>query len=85
MKGILQMKKQQQILIDRIDELCKEKDYTYYVLSYKSSVPMTTLMHIMKGESKNPGIFTILKICDGLDVTIQEFFGTKEFEDVKKE
>ena len=46
---------------------------------------MTTLMHIMKGESKNPGIFTILKICDGLDVTIQEFFGTKEFEDVKKE
>ena len=79
------MKKQQQILVDRIDELCKEKDYTYYMLSYKSSVPMTTLMHIMKGESKNPGIFTILKICDGLDVTLQEFFGTKEFEDVKKE
>ena len=83
--GILQMKKQQQILIDRIDELCKEKDYTYYVLSYKASVPMTTLMHIMKGESKNPGIFTILKICDGLDVTLQEFFGTKDFEEVKKE
>lgn len=79
------MKKEQKILIKRINDLCKEKGITYYTLSYKSSVPLTTLSHILSGESKNPGIFTITKICDGLDVSLKEFFDTDEFEAMLKE
>lgn len=73
-------KKAQKILVERINELCKKKEVSYYTLSYKSTIPLTTLIHIMNETTKNPGIFTIMKICDGLGVTLHEFFDTKEFE-----
>lgn len=64
----------QQDLIDRIKQLCDEKGYDYITLSKKSGVPLTTLLNIIKGNSKNPGIFTISKICQGFEVTMAEFF-----------
>ena len=73
------------ILKNRIDELCDEREMSYYVLSYKSSIPMSTMVHIMDGTSKNPGIFTIMKICDGLGVSLKEFFDTEEFEEIQIE
>lgn len=80
-KELENKQKLQQTLKARIDQLCKVKGYTYYNLAYKSSVPITTLLHVMNGESANPGLYTIVKICDGLDMTLMEFFNTKEFED----
>ena len=76
---------EQKLLSQRIEYLCKEKRLSYYALSYRSTVPLTTLMHIVDCSTKNPGIFTIIKICNGLDVTIQEFFDSKEFVDVEYE
>lgn len=73
-------KKAQKILVERINALCKQKEMSYYSLSYKSTIPLTTLIHIMDGTTKNPGIFTIMKICDGLGVSLREFFDTREFE-----
>ena len=75
------MNAQQKILIERIKGLCKERGISYYVLSYRSSVPMTTLAHILNGRSKNPGVFTIMKICEGLEVSVKEFFDTDDFSD----
>ena len=68
-----------EILSKRIIDLCREKGISYYTLSYKSAVPMTTLLHIIDGSTKNPGIFTICKICSGLDITVHEFFESKDF------
>ena len=76
----MDQKKARKILVERIDELCKKKDISYYALSYKSTIPLTTLMHIMDETTQNPGIFTIMKICDGLGVSLQEFFDTEAFE-----
>lgn len=73
------------ILLDRIDQLCNEKDMTYYNLSYKATIPLTTLIHIMDGSTKNPGVFTIMKICDGLGVSMKEFFDTDEFEEAMRD
>lgn len=67
------------ILADRINKLCKEKGMSYYSLSYKSTVPLTTLLHIVDGTTKNPGIYTIIKICDGLQITLKDFFDTDTF------
>ena len=75
----------QSILQERIEALCKEKDMTYYSLSYKATIPLTTLIHIMDGSTKNPGVFTIMKICDGLGITMKEFFDTAEFDDAMQE
>lgn len=74
-------KQVQEILLARIEQLCKEKRMTYYNLSYKSTIPLSTLIHIMDRTTKNPGIFTIMKICDGFGMTMKEFFDTEEFEE----
>lgn len=82
-----EMKKEwfQNILRARVDELCNETGVSYYTLSYRSLIPMTTLMHIADGTTKNPGIYTILKICEGFGITLKEFFDTEEFENLIKE
>jgi len=66
-------------LAKRIDSLCKKEGISYYKLSYRSAVPITTLMHIIDCSTKNPGIFTIIKICNGLNVTAREFFDAEDF------
>lgn len=76
--------KAQDMLVERINNLCKEKQLSYYALSYRSAVPITTLMHIIDKSTVNPGIVTIGKICDGLGITIKEFFDAPEFEGLEK-
>lgn len=73
------MTREQVVLVDRINEICKSEGLSYYALSYKSTIPLSTLLHIVDGTSKNPGVFTILKICEGLGVAPKEFFDTEEF------
>lgn len=79
------MTKVQTILIERIVQLCREKGYSYYALAYKAAIPFTTLMNIINGKTKNPGIASIMKICNAFEVSLQDFFDTEEFETVLKE
>ncbi len=74
-----------QAVVNRIYELCREKLITPNALSYLAGIPQSTLKSILHGESKNPGITTIKKICDGLDITIVDFFNTKEFLELEQE
>jgi transcriptional regulator with XRE-family HTH domain len=64
-------------LVERIKYFCDKKEYDYITLSRRSGVPLTTLLNITKGNTKNPGIFTILKLCEGFGITIEEFMYTK--------
>lgn len=81
----MQVKDKRTILADRINNLCKERSMSYYSLAYKSTVPLTTLLHIVDGSTRNPGILTIIKICDGLEVTLKDFFDTEDFLQALKE
>lgn len=69
---------EQKKLVKRINYLCQKQEISYYTLSYRSAVPMTTLMNIVNGATKNPGLFTIIKICHGLDVSVRDFFDTED-------
>ena len=69
----------------RIEELCYKKDFNFYQLSLISGVPYTTIKSIVYSQSKNPGISTIKKICDGLEITITEFFDTETFRTLEQE
>ena len=69
----------------RIRELCSERGITPNGLSYISGVSQSTIKSILNGESQNPGIATIKKICDGLNITIGEFFNTEEFTRLEQE
>ena len=73
----------QDMLVERIDNLCKERNMSYYMLSYNSTVPLTTLMHIMNKSTLNPGIITISKICDGFGITMKEFFDSSGFDGLR--
>ena len=69
----------------RIAKLCNERGITINALSYLSGVPNSTIMGIFYRRSKNPGITNIKKICDGLQITLGEFFSTPEFDALEQE
>lgn len=72
-------------VVKRIYELCEKRNITPNALSYLAGIPQSAVKSILNGESKNPGIVTLKKICDGLDITIVEFFDTKEFYELEQE
>jgi len=75
----------QQTVAKRIRELCKERGITPNGLSNISGVPQATVKSILNGESKNPGIVSIKKLCDGFDITLGEFFNTPDFDSLEQE
>lgn len=68
----------------RIIDLCWQHDLSINGLATISAVPPSTLKNIISGVSQNPGIVTIKKLCDGLDITLLDFFDTKEFRELEQ-
>lgn len=69
----------------RFEDLCYEKNLNFCKLASISGVPYTTVKSIFYGQSKNPGIATIKKLCDGLEISITEFFSAEFFENLEQE
>jgi transcriptional regulator with XRE-family HTH domain len=69
----------------RIRELCEKRGITPNALSYMAAVPQSTVKSILNYESKNPGIVTIKKLCDGLDITLKDFFDSELFKNLDQE
>lgn len=74
-----------EFVVKRIYQLCKDRGITPNALSYLAGISQSTIKSILKGESKNPGIITLKKICDGLDITIVQFFDVPEYYQVEQE
>lgn len=70
---------------NRILQLCEERNLIINKLATLSAIPPTSLKNILYGKSKNPKILTIKLICDGLDITLAEFFDTPEFNSLEQE
>jgi transcriptional regulator with XRE-family HTH domain len=69
----------------RIIDLCESRSITVNKLSTICGITQSTLNNIINTGSNNPTISTIAKICDGLEITIREFFDDGIFEDVEQE
>lgn len=69
----------------RIEELCKERGITINGLSYISGVSNSTIKGIFYSRSKNPGVVTIKKLCDGFGITLAQFFDTDRFNRLEQE
>lgn len=69
----------------RIIELCCERNITLNKLSIISGITQSTLNNIISGRNNSTTISTIKKICDGLEITIQEFFSSEIFNDLEQE
>ena len=70
---------------NRILELCRKRDLTINHLANLAGLPPSSLKNILYGKSQNPKIVTIKKLCDGLEITLPEFFNTKEFTELEQE
>lgn len=70
---------------NRILRLCAERNITINKLATLSALPPSSVKNILYGKSKDPKLLTLKKICDGLDITLGEFFSTDEFDALEPE
>lgn len=69
----------------RILELCQERDISVNALAAVSGVSPSTVYSMLNEKSMNPGIVSIKKLCDGLDIGIREFFNSPLFDALEQE
>ena len=69
----------------RILRLCEERDLSINKLATVCALPPSSIKNILYGKSRNPKLLTIKMICDGLDITLGEFFSSPEFEGLEQE
>lgn len=71
--------KLQDAIIERIEGLCWEHNMTKYELFKASGVPQSTLTSIKKKRSGAVKISTLYAICEGFEISLEEFFADKLF------
>ncbi|MBS5724487.1 MAG: helix-turn-helix transcriptional regulator [Clostridiales bacterium] len=69
----------------RILELCREREITVNKLATVSGITQSTLNNIVSGRNNSATISTIKKICDGLNISIEQFFHSELFRDLEQE
>ena len=69
----------------RILELCQERDLSVNRLSGMCGLTQSTLNNIVSGRNKSATVSTVKKICDGLDITIVQFFDCPLVRDLEQE
>ena len=74
-----------QAVRERIIELCRERDISINKLSDMSGVTQSTVNNIVSGRNNSATIATIKKLCDGLGITIQDFFASDLFCNLEQE
>ena len=70
---------------NRVIELCRERGLSLNRLGMISGVSQSTINNIVSGRNRSATVSTIKKICDGLDVTIIDFFDDDLFRDLEQE
>lgn len=70
---------------NRIIELCNERNITINKLSTICGITQSTLNNIISGRNHSATVATVKKICDGLDISIVDFFTSPVFDNMEQE
>ncbi|MBQ7981695.1 MAG: helix-turn-helix transcriptional regulator [Oscillospiraceae bacterium] len=70
---------------NRIRQLCAERNITINKLSTICGITQSTLNNIFTRPNNKPTVSTIKKICDGLNITLVEFFNSDIFYELEQE
>ena len=70
---------------DRILQLCEQRNISINRLAALSDLPPSSIKNILYGKSQNPKLLTIKILCDGLGITLGEFFSTETFDSLEQE
>ena len=69
----------------RILELCEQRHMAINSLANESGVAPSTVSSMLNEKSQNPGVVSIKKLCDGLGITLKDFFDSPIFADLEQE
>ncbi len=69
----------------RILALCKEQDIAVNALANLSGVSPSTVYSMLNYKSQNPGVVSLQKLCDGLNISLREFFDSELFDNLEQE
>jgi len=69
----------------RIQELCGKNDMAINALAHLSGISPSTIYSMINTKSMNPGVVTLKKVCDGLDISLRDFFDCELFDDLEQE
>lgn len=73
------------LIVKRFNELCAQRNITVNELANLSGVTPSTAYSMMDKSRRDVSIRTIKRFCDGLEITLGEFFGTEEFNNLEQE
>ena len=69
----------------RILQLCEQRKIAVNALANISGVAPSTVYSMLNDKSNNPGIVSLKKLCDGLNVSLREFFDSDIFDNIEQE
>ena len=69
----------------RVLELCRERELSVNKLSALCGMTQSTLNNIVSGRNNSATVATVKKICDGLEISVPDFFNCPLFEDLEQE
>lgn len=72
-------------VVRRFQEICDQRGIKPNELANLSGVTPSTVYSMMDNSRRDLSIITIKKLCDGLDMTLGEFFSTSEFDALEQE
>lgn len=70
---------------NRILELCNDRGITINKLATTCGITQSTLNNIISGRNNSVTLSTLKKICDGLEITIKDFFDSPLFDNLEQE
>ena len=72
-------------VVARFQEICAQRNMAINELATRSGVTPSTAYSMLNPDRRDVSIVTIKKLCDGLDMTLGEFFNTPEFDALEQE
>lgn len=70
---------------EKINKILLERNITVTKLASISCLTQSTVESLANEHSKNPKLLTIVRICDGLGITMSEFFDDELFSNIDRE
>ena len=70
---------------EKILKICIEKDITPNRLASICCLTQSTVQNLVNGKSRNPKLLTIIRICEGLNIDLKDFFDDELFATIERE
>ncbi len=79
------MMRMKEAIVARFQQLCQEREMAYNELAAQSGVTPSTVYSMMDARRKDISVVTVKKLCDGLGISVPEFFSGPLFENLEQE